>query len=309
MALVDIVVVSYNSRNHLRRCVAPLFEVGDVNVVVVDNASADGSLEAIADLPVTTIARSYNGGFAVGCNEGWRAGSAPYVLFLNPDATIDEGSLRRLVDTLARDDQTGAVGPRVEHPDGSLAYSLRLYPRIRSTFARGLFLHRLFPRARWADELIRDAAAYEHPASWEWISGACILVRRAALEQLGGWDESFFLYCEDNDLCRRLHDAGYDVRYEPSARVVHEGGASAPSSKTLPILAASRLKYARKHGSAAGATLYRLGIAFESATHVLVSRGGIPARRAHAKALLLALSPRSEADQHRNPRIDSKPIG
>jgi GT2 family glycosyltransferase len=122
------------------------------------------------------------------------------------------------------------------------------------------------------------------------VSGACILVRRSALAELSGWDEGFFMYCEDIDLCRRLRKAGYDVLFEPEAAVLHEGGASAPRTSLLPVLAASRLRYAAKHRGAAAATLERLGIALGALTHLLVSRGGREARAGHARALRLAIS-------------------
>jgi GT2 family glycosyltransferase len=285
---VDVVVVSYNSREQLRACVEPLAALEDVLVVVVDNASPDRSLEVVADLPVLQIARTTNGGFASGCNVGWRASSAPYVLFLNPDAALDAASLDRLRDVLDAEPAVAAVGPRIVAPDGSLMLSQRRYPRLRSTYARALFLHRIFPRATWADEPIRDASAYDVPGHPDWISGACILVRRSALEEIGGFDERFFLYCEEIDLCRRLRAAGHDLRYEPTALCRHIGGASAPRPGLLPVLAQSRVRYAQKHRSAAGALAERIGIALDALTHVLVARGS-DARAGHARSLQTVL--------------------
>lgn len=289
MFTVDVVVVSYNSRNELRGCVEPLVGLDGVQVIVVDNASGDGSLEAVADLPVERIALERNGGFGHGCNAGWRAGRGQHVLFLNPDARIDGDSLERLVGTL-EEKNAGAAAPRITHTDGSLDYSQRRFPRLRSTYARALFLHRLFPTAPWTDELVRDPGTYAEPGSPDWVSGACILVRRSVLQELGGFDEGFFMYCEDIDLGRRIWDAGYKLCYEPSATIVHEGGASAPRASLLPVLAASRLRYAKKHRSAPAALLERAGIALEALTHVVVSRGGRAARAGHGRALILALT-------------------
>lgn len=291
MERVDVVVVSFNSRAHLRACVEPLGELPDVNVIVVDNASSDGSVDAILDLQLTVIRRAENGGFAAGCNEGWRAGTAPFVLFLNPDATIDADSLRTLVKELQESGQRAAVAPRIEHPDGSLAWSQRRFPRLRSTYARAFFLHRVFPRASWADELVREPPAYEVPASPEWLSGACLLVRRSALEAIGGWDEGFFLYGEDIDLCRRLRERGYSIVFEPSARAVHVEGASASRAETLPLLAASRIRYDRKHRRRAAVALDRAGIALGALTHMLLAKGGLAARAGHARALRVAVLP------------------
>jgi N-acetylglucosaminyl-diphospho-decaprenol L-rhamnosyltransferase len=270
-ATVDVVVVSFNSREHLRACVEPLAALEDINVIVVDNASTDGSLKAIDDLNVTSVQLDTNGGFAHGCNAGWRQGGAPFVLFLNPDSVIAPDAVRGLAGVLRENDAIGAVAPRILEADGSLAFSQRRYPRPSITFSQGLFLHRFFPGAAWADDIVRDERAYAESGSPEWVSGACILVRRRALEELGGLDERFFMYCEDVDLCHRLHDAGYDVRYEPSVALVHDGGGSAPRASLLPVLAQSRVLYARKHYGLPARVLERVGLALGEVTHVLVA--------------------------------------
>lgn len=288
--MVDVVIVSYNSRDRLRACVEPLLAAPSTNVIVVDNASPDASLEAVRDLPLTAIQLPHNGGFAHGVNAGWRAGSSPYVLLLNPDARIDGSSIEALVLALEQDPGLGAAAPRIVDEDGSLDYSQRRFPRLRSTYARAFFLHRLFPSAPWTDELVRDEEAYARRGSPDWVSGACVLLRRKALEELDGLDEGFFMYGEDIDLCRRLRAAGYELLYEPAALVHHEGGASAPRAHLLPVLAASRIRYAAKHRSRAGALLERIGVALEAVTHVAVARGGIAARAGHARALRLAVT-------------------
>ena len=287
---VDVVIVSYNSRDRLRACIEPLLSVPRVRVIVVDNASPDASLDAVRDLQVSTVQLSSNGGFAHGVNVGWRAGSAPYVLLLNPDARIDRRSLEVLVQSLEVDPALGAVAPRIVDGQGSIDFSQRRFPRLRSTYARALFLHRIFAAAAWTDEVVRDEAAYATRGAPEWVSGACILLRRDALVELAGLDEGFFMYAEDIDLCRRLRAAGYGLLFEPAATVEHEGGASTPRTELLPVLAASRLRYATKHRGRATALLERIGIALEAATHVVVSRGGLAARAAHARALRVAIS-------------------
>jgi N-acetylglucosaminyl-diphospho-decaprenol L-rhamnosyltransferase len=288
VALVDVVIVSYNSREQLRRCISPVLGDPDTHVVIVDNASADRSLELTEGLEVTAIGLDRNGGFAVGCNVGWRAGEAPYVLFLNPDAVIDVAAIRRLVAALEQDERFGAVGPKILESDGELDFSRRYFPRLRSTYAQALFLHRFLPRAAWADEIDRRSETYEVAGPAEWISGACMLFRRTVLEELGGLDEGFFMYCEDKDLCRRTWDAGYAVRYEPDAVAVHAGGASAPRARLLPVLAASKIRYAAKHRRLPAALAERAGIALGSATHMIVSRGGRSRRSGHLRALLVA---------------------
>jgi GT2 family glycosyltransferase len=288
---VDVVIVSYNSAESLRAAVTGVLNLAGVTVIVADNASRDDSLGVIADLDVVALPLEHNGGFAAGCNAGWRAGASDYVLLVNPDAEIDAAALEVLVDVLEREPGVGAVGPRIVGLDGSLEYSQRRFPRLISTFAQALFLHRFFPRAAWVDELVRDPAAYEAAGSPDWLSGACLLLRRSVLEALDGLDEGFFMYGEDVDLCKRVRDAGYDLRYDPSAVVVHEGGASAPRPTLFPVLAASRLRYARKHTPRA-APFVRLGIALGELTHILLSSGGSAGRIGHARALQRVLSAR-----------------
>ena len=291
--LVDVVVVSYNSRSHLRGCVQPLANLGWARVIVVDNASPDHSAEVVADLPVDVIECRENRGFATGCNLGARAGTSPYVLFLNPDARLTPESLSALVDALETHSEAGVVGPKILHEDGSLDHSLRRFPRLRSTFARALFLHHAFPRRGWTDEVVRDEAVYEREAEHEWISGACILVRRVLLEFLGGLDEEFFMYCEDKDLCARVWQSGSSVRFQPAAVCFHDGGGSAPQAALLPVLAASRLRYAQKHARPIIAAGEHVGLIINEAVRGVVTRAGPGARAGHVRSLIQLVRPNS----------------
>jgi N-acetylglucosaminyl-diphospho-decaprenol L-rhamnosyltransferase len=289
--LIDAVVVAYRSAATLRGCVEPLAALPGVRVTVVDNASPDDSVATIADLGIDIVRAPRNGGFAYGCNLGVARGSAPYLLFLNPDARIDAPSLEALAAVLEGDAGVGLVGPRILDDDGSLAYSLRRFPRLRSTFAKALFLHRLWPLASWTDELIRDPAAYESAEEAEWVSGACMLVRRDAYEAIGGFDEGMFLYCEDTDLCLRIWQSGLSVRFEPAALVRHVGGASSGAGETQPIAARSRVYYARKHRGRAYARMEALGVALDEAMHVLAAVRRPANRRGHMAALRAVVTP------------------
>ena len=290
MTGVDVVVVTYKSSETVADAVGPLAGLDWANVIAVDNASGDGTVDLLRTLPVETIALSENGGFAHGCNVGWRAGSSPYVLFLNPDAKLGPEALAKLVGELDGNARIGAVAPRIEEPDGTLDFSLRRFPRIRSGFAQALFLHRVFPDATWVDEVIRDRSEYEQPHAVEWVSGACFAVRRSVLEEIGGMDESFFHYSEDIDICVRIWQAGYEVRYVPDAVGEHEGGASAPRARLLPILAASRIRYSVKHDRPLAAALVRASVVLGAATHVVLARNSA-SRRGHLRALVVALKP------------------
>jgi N-acetylglucosaminyl-diphospho-decaprenol L-rhamnosyltransferase len=286
---VDVVVVSYNSGETLRACVEPL-ATSSINVIVVDNASPNGGVETVADLPLTILALDRNYGFAYGCNRGWQAGTAPYVLFLNPDASIDPDAIAQLAAVFDGDETVGLAAPRLVDAEGSLDYSQRRFPRLVSTYAQALFVHRLFPRAAWVDELVRDPHAYESPRDVEWVSGACMLARRSALRAVAGWDEHFFLYGEDVDLCRRLWSAGYRVRFEPRAQALHIGGASAPRARQLPVLVAGRVRYVKKHEGPVRALLQQIGLALSELTHALVTPKGLETRLGHLRAAKTALT-------------------
>jgi N-acetylglucosaminyl-diphospho-decaprenol L-rhamnosyltransferase len=288
MARVDVVVVSYNSRDELRGCVETIAGLPWANVIVVDNESPDRSLEVVSDLDVDAVRSGWNGGFAFGVNTGWRRGSAPYVLLLNPDARIDGDQLALLADVLDRDASIGIAGPKIVSPDGELDFSQRRFPRLRSIYAQALFLHRAFPGAAWSDEVVRNREAYERDAEPDWVSGACLLVRRTLLEELDGLDESFFMYGEDKDLCRRVWSRGYRVRFVAGATSVHVGGASTPRASSYAMLATSRRRYAAKHGD--GTFLTRVGIGLGHATH-LVSARGKALRMGHLRALRAVVRP------------------
>ena len=283
---VDVVVVAYNSGATLRSCVEELAGAPEISVIVVDNGSTDGCADTVRDLPLTLI-REKNRGFAAGCNRGAAAAASAFVLFLNPDARITPDGVKALA-ARAAEDSVGAVAPRIVSADGHLEFSQRRFPSVVSTYAQALFLHRVFDKASWTDEVIRDPALYETPRSADWVSGACVLVRRSVLDVIGGWDESFFLYSEDTDLCRRVRSAGYEVLFEPETSAVHIGGQSSPRASLLPMLARSRIRYAHKHAAEPAAWLLRGGIALSALTHLAVARSAA-ARRGHARALRDAL--------------------
>ena len=282
-------IVAYNSRDTLRACVEPLVQLPWVSVTVVDNASPDDSVAVVADLPLRTIRAPRNGGFAYGCNLGAAAGAAEFVLLLNPDAEIEPAGLSALVSALRADPTLASAGPRMLGEDGELHWTQRRFPRLRSTYSQALGLHRIAPRASWAGEVVKDPAAYARPGTPDWLSGACVLLRRAALEEVGGLDEGFFLYSEETDLFRRLRDRGWRTRYEPDAVAYHRGYGSAPREAVTPILARSRVRYARKHHGQLVALLEAIGVAVDALARAGASIRHPARRRAQLAAARAAL--------------------
>lgn len=283
---VDVVIVSYASRATLRASVSPLCRQDGVKVIVVDNASPDDALATIDDLPVQVIRAGRNGGFSFGCNRGSVVGDGDYVLFLNPDAVLPADQLETLVAALEREPGTGVVGPRILDAEGRLLWTQRRAPSLIRTLAQALFLHRVFPRAAWADEMICDSAQYERSATPDWLSGACLLVRRPAFEAIGGFDEGFFLYCEDTDLCARLREAGHETRFVPDATAWHQEGSSAPRSHLAAIHARSRIRYAELHSGRVSAWLQRAAIGLWALSHAAAAA---PREREAARGHVAAL--------------------
>ena len=290
MPRIDVVVVTYNSAEHIRACVEPLCADDGISVIVVDNNSSDATLDVLAPLPLTVIRREDNRGFAFGCNAGWRAGAAPSVVFLNPDSQADPGAILALADRLEGEPPTGIVGPTIVDERGSVYLSQRRFASFAISLAAAFFVPRLRPATRWSLD-VADDAAYRRPGTPDWVSGACLAIRRELLEETDGFDEGFFMYYEDMDLCRRARDAGAEVRYDPSIRVIHVGGASAPRARLIPVMTRSRLRYARKHHGRRGELLERLATALHSLTHVALTTQGGEARRGYLAALRTALTP------------------
>ena len=287
--VVDAVIVAYNSRDTLRACVEPLAALPWVKVTVVDNASPDDSAAVVADLPIHTIRAPRNGGFAYGCNLGSAAGAAEFVLFLNPDAVIEPPSLRTLVNALREDPALGGAGPRTLGDEGRLLLTQRRFPRLRSTYSQALGLHRVAPQASWAGEVISRPDDYARPGEPDWLSGGCVLMRRAALDEAGGLDEGFFLYSEETDLFRRLRDSGWYARFEPRATAYHKCFGSAPRESTAPILASSRVRYARKHHGALVSLLEAIGVAIDALARAAAWAHRPARRRGHLAAARAAL--------------------
>jgi GT2 family glycosyltransferase len=242
---LDVVVVAYRSGAYLRRCVEPLCARPGISVYVVDNACPDASPSTVADLHLTTVAMRRNAGFGAGCNAGAWLGSAPAVLFLNPDARVEPGDALRLAERLRDDASIGVVGPRLVDEDGTLHLSVRRFPRLRSAFGEALFLHHALPHVQWTTEFVHRPQAGDA----EWLSGAALCVRRTSLEEIGGFDERFFLYSEDTDLCARLRRTGCRVVYDPTVTAMHVGGQSAPPPLQERRKITARLLYARLHES------------------------------------------------------------
>lgn len=233
---IDVVIVNYNAGHHLKDCLESLRDRRVSRVVVVDNASSDNSLDGVCppayDFSAVVIRNERNLGFATACNIGIKASSAPNILFLNPDCSVTPLALERLLQVLESADPIGMVGGMLCNQDGSEQRGgRRVFPTPRSAFMRAFGLSRLFPRY-FSDFLLHKEPLPESPVAVDAISGACMLVKRAAIDGVGLWDEGYFLHCEDLDWCMRFREKGFRIMFVPDARVFHQLGAC---SRTRPI--------------------------------------------------------------------------
>jgi GT2 family glycosyltransferase len=228
----DVVIINYRSYDDLTRCLASLEadQESIASIVVVDHDSNLADADRIrARFPSTLlIPRTTNGGFAAGVNLGARQTSGSFLLLLNPDCHVVPGACARLIERLTTRTDAGVVGPRILNADGSVQASARRFPDLTTAIAgRSTWLTRVLPGNPLSRRNLpaRDEHLSE-PVDVDWVSGACMLVRRSAFDALQGMDERFFLYWEDADFCRRLKAAGWKTVYDPSIEIVHTGGQS-----------------------------------------------------------------------------------
>lgn len=234
---VGAVVVNYEAGPALVACVASLRAAGLEALVVVDNASRDDSLAALAaaDPSVVLVPEGRNLGYGAAVNAGverlsQRFGAPEFVLVCNPDLELQHDAVDALRSALEAAEDCAVAGPTLCWPSGERYPSARAFPSYGTALAHGL-LAQFAPNNRWSrryrqDGLVLAAAQGTHPEV-DWVSGACFLARTRAFTSIGGFDEAYFMYVEDLDLCWRLRRAGWSVRYVPEARVVHAQGLSA----------------------------------------------------------------------------------
>lgn len=280
---IAVVIVSWNTRALLESCLASLLasdDAADLDVVVVDNASTDGSPAAVAERfpTVRLVANAANRGFAAATNQGLGATSSPLILLLNSDTEVAPNAIGALASALDADPTLGAVGARLVGPDGALQPSCSRAPTAwreavhvlhLGRFARGLD----YPPATWLADV---------PVEVDVIQGACLLVRRAVVDEVGGLDEGYFMYSEETEWCERIRAAGWRLAWVPDARVVHHGGGSTRlvASAMFARLYASKVRFLRRNRGAAEARAFKAALAMAALGRLL------------AAPLALALRPR-----------------
>jgi len=253
-ARLSIGIVSWNCRDDLVACLESLADAAsgvETEAIVVDNASADDTVEVLEErLPaVRLIANEANRGFAAATNQALAEASGEYLLLLNPDTVVPPGALAELVAFADAHPEAGIVAPKLLNPDGSLQQSCRRFPTPSAALFRHTLLGRLFPHNRWAAEYVMADWGHQEAREVDWVSGACLMVRRDLYEAIGPLDEGFFWGSEDVDYCYRAHLAGRKVLYTPTPAIIHKIGASTNKAQVRTILNFHRsmLRLYRKH--------------------------------------------------------------
>lgn len=247
-----VVVVNYNAGEYLARCVKSVVEASGglaLDLLVVDNASGDGSARMAAERTpqVRLIENTTNRGLSAAWNQGAAAADAPWILFLNPDTEICQGDLVAFVKAGEARPDVAVLGPVIWNPDGTIYESGRPFPGVLQAVGHA-FLGPFAPRNRFTRAYRQTSWDRSNERQVDWVSFAAMLIRRSAFEQVGGFDEGFWLYGEELDLCTRLRDAGWRVLATPELEVMHVGGVSTGRSRrTLVMHSQGIYRYYRKH--------------------------------------------------------------
>ena len=289
---LSVCIVSWNTRDLLEACLASLAADPDSDgweIIVVDNASTDGSPDMVAEAypQVLLIAHSRNLGFSGGSNAGLQRATGRHLLILNPDTRVEAGALSGLVQHLDTHPDVGAAGPRLIGGDGTLELSCGRSPSIGAEIVHKLLLHRVFPFfrfGRWDHESTRSVG---------WVTGACLMVRREAADQVGLLDTRIFMCFEDLDWCMRLRRAGWEIAYCPAHCVVHLGGQSIQQNREeMLVVSQQSLFYLfEKHSGHLQLTFLRALTVVEMLLRSLVWSGlavAVPGRRGEARQRLAA---------------------
>jgi GT2 family glycosyltransferase len=254
---LSIVIVNYNTKILLHQCLSSLYDQKhpfSFDVIVVDNNSNDGSVDMVMEIfpHVYLIENKENMGFARANNTGLKMARGEHVFLLNSDTKMIADALDKLVDFLDRHKEAAVVSPRVIYPDFSDQGVARTFPTpINALFGRRTILTRLFPNNRYSKKyLVSRRHGSNEPFQVDWVSGACLMVRRKIIEEIGYLDEKFFMYWEDADLCYRIKQRGWRIYCVPQAKVIHYEGKSSHtklSNRLIIEFNKSVYRYYRKH--------------------------------------------------------------
>jgi hypothetical protein len=261
--LISIIIVNYNGIAHTRQAVLSVLRHSlNSEIIVVDNCSTDDSVEALRNefSSLIVLSLNENRGFGYGCNRGAEGAKGKYLFFLNNDTLLSEDTPAILASFLEKNPTVAACGPRLLNPDGTFQLSFGLDPSLANEWIVRRWQH---PRKSAREETMSSLERRYANAKVDWVSGAALMMRKGVFQKLNGFDESFFMYFEDVDLCRRIRDTSFSVLYVNMTSVTHLLGQSAKDGTSAINLdyRRSQIHYYRKHRSSVALLLLRLYLA------------------------------------------------
>lgn len=239
---VSIVVISYNSKEFIAECLNSFLGRSSglgSEIIVVDNGSQDASVEFVREnFPaVNIVALPGNRGYAKAVNLGIDSAKGRYIFILNSDAVFFSGSLRGTIGFMDSVPEAGIAGPQLLNIDGTVQLSCRSFPTYSAAFFnRYSLLTRLFPGSKFADKYLKTQWSHDAIRQVDWVSGAAMLIKKECLKDIGGFDEDFFMYCEDVDICQRAKERGWKVYYYPDLKIAHSIGASTRKEQARAVI-------------------------------------------------------------------------
>jgi GT2 family glycosyltransferase len=256
MADLAVIIVSTNEAHWLEPCLSTVFAHSggiELDVVVADNSSTDGTPDLVRErFPEARVVTCPNRGFGHANNCGYLTTDAPFVLFLNPDTEIVEGTFARLLDHMRQHRDVGVLGARQVMADGTLFPTIRRFPTPLRLVGEALASEKLPMHPAWLGERELDMTAYDRETECDWVSGSFMLIRREALDTAGIFDERFFVYSEEVDLCYRIKKAGWRVVHVPTMTIIHHADKAGFSLRVWSQGAFARRQYVTKHFGPAG---------------------------------------------------------
>ncbi len=284
---VAVALVTYNSESDVVACLRTL--AADASeIVVVDNASSDGSVAAVRSAfpSAQVIVNAVNRGFGPAANQAIRATTSDVVFLVNPDSTVRAGALAALRRCADDHPKAAAIGALIRNEDGSVQPTKRAFPTLWQSFLHST-VGTIWPNNPGTRAYVLADARFDAPAQVDWVAMTAVALRRSAFDAIGGFDESFFFFVEDVDLCKRFRDAGYEIWFEPGAEVTHVWGGSWTRRplKYMAIHHVNLFRYVRKHRRGVWVLAYpfiALGLAVRFmllAFRWLITRRSVPAHR------------------------------
>lgn len=256
MEKISIIIVSWNVRELLKKCLESIYRFSaglDLEIIIIDNNSSDGTVDMVKkNFPkVKTLVNHNNLGFAAANNQGIKQATGDYILLLNPDTEIRKNAIKKTLDFIKTKERAGIVGCKHLNPDMTLQPSVRKFPRVLAVFLILSKVAKIFPNLSPVYKYLYKDFNYKYNQPVDQVAGSFMLIDKNLIREIGGFDEKFFIWFEEVDLCKRAKDALWEVWYFSQAEIIHHGGQSFKQQLTLKkqkLFFKSALYYFQKHG-------------------------------------------------------------